>query len=129
VAEEILRLEASSSPEIVFVAPEEYQVSAGLNFYTQGPIKLLSPDGARPRAGRFSLERTRPGFVAWRDFLSLWRGDKTVFLVTTHDGGPNLQPRHVLGKWGDRLLLSNRPLADPGRGQDPSRKGSPRRSA
>jgi 4-amino-4-deoxy-L-arabinose transferase-like glycosyltransferase len=103
------------SVEIVFEAPEEYQLVGGLAYYTRRHITLLAPpDGFTPPT---YLEPYRDAlFLERADFARRWSGTDALVFVSdpqrrrdTPDGlVPG--PFHVLDRSGDRWLLTNRDI-------------------
>jgi len=111
-------LAASVSPEteIVFEAPEEYQLVGGLAFYTGRRITLLEPPGGfippTYLAGQMEgMFLTRPHFERrWR------AGERLAFVSDSQrrredPHGLVPDPFHVIGRFGDRWVLSSVPAA------------------
>ena len=103
-------LNASVSPEteIVFEAPEEYQLVGGLAFYTGRRITLLEPP----------VRFIPPTYLAGRtDEMFLPRaGERLAFVSDSQrrrDDPHGLvpDPFHVIGRYGDRWILSSVPPA------------------
>lgn len=102
--------------EVIFAASEEYQLCAGVNFYTGRRLSVWLPDGYVPPTyldlGDHSVFLTRS------EVLRRWQADRTVLLVVDPDrraGDPAALvpgPVWVVGRWGDRILLVNRPVSD-----------------
>lgn len=102
--------------EVIFAASEEYQLCAGVNFYSGRPVSVWLPDGyvppTYPDLGDHSFILTRS------EFLRRWQADRPVLLVVDPDrqaGDPAALapgPAWVVGRWGDRILLANRPVSD-----------------
>jgi 4-amino-4-deoxy-L-arabinose transferase-like glycosyltransferase len=103
------------SMEIVFEAPEEYQLVGGLAYYTRRRITMLAPpQGFTPPT---YLEPYRDElFLERGEFARRWRGPHGLAFVSdpqrrrdTPDGlVPG--PFHVLDRSGDRWLLTNRDM-------------------
>jgi 4-amino-4-deoxy-L-arabinose transferase-like glycosyltransferase len=107
-------LAASVSPEteIVFEAPEEYQLVGGLVFYTGRRITLLEPPaGFIPPT--YLAGQMQGMFLARHDFERRWpAGERLAFVSDSQrrrddPHGIVPDPFHVFGRFGDRWVLSN----------------------
>jgi 4-amino-4-deoxy-L-arabinose transferase-like glycosyltransferase len=110
-------LVASVPPEteIVFEAPDEYQLVGGLAYYTQRRIALLRPPGW---VAPTYLEPHVAGMFLDRDeFARRWRGAAPLAFVSNslkrREDPTELVPGpfRVLGRFGDRWVLTNAPPA------------------
>ena len=96
--------------EIVFEAPEEYQLVGGLAYYTERRITLLAPPGFVPPT---YLAGQMDGMFLARDaFARRWRAGESLAFVSdpqqrreTPDGLVP-PPFHVIGRFGDRWVLA-----------------------
>ena len=102
------------SVEIVFEAPEEYQLVGGLAFYTRRRITMLAPPSFTPPT---YLEPYRDAlFLERAEFDRRWSGPDMVVFVSDpqrrRDTPEGLVPGpfHVLDRSGDRWLLTNRDM-------------------
>ena len=102
------------SVEIVFEAPEEYQIIGALAYYTRRRITMLAPPRFTPPT---YLEPYRDAlFLDRGEFARRWSGPDALAFVSdpqrrrdTPDGlVPG--PFHVLDRSGDRWLLTNRDI-------------------
>jgi 4-amino-4-deoxy-L-arabinose transferase-like glycosyltransferase len=102
------------SVEIVFEAPEEYQIIGALAYYTRRHITMLAPPRFTPPT---YLEPYRDAlFLERGEFARRWSGPDALAFVSdpqrrrdTPDGlVPG--PFHVLDRSGDRWLLTNRDI-------------------
>ncbi|MBI4591200.1 MAG: glycosyltransferase family 39 protein [Candidatus Rokubacteria bacterium] len=104
--------------EVIFAASEEYQLCAGVNFYTGRPLSVWLPDGYVPPTYLDLGDHTV--FLTRSEFLRRWQADRTVLLVVDpgrRAGDPAAlvpAPVWVVGRWGDRVLLANRPVSPTG---------------
>jgi 4-amino-4-deoxy-L-arabinose transferase-like glycosyltransferase len=101
--------------EVVFEAPEEYQIVGGLTYYSGRRITLLEPPGfvpptyLAPVAGEMFLGRA--------DFMRRWQsGERLAFVSDSQQrrdtpDGLVPAPFRVLAHFGDRWLLTNVPDA------------------
>jgi len=109
-------LTASLSPEteIVFEAPEEYQLVGGLAFYTRRRITLLEP-AVRFIPPTYLRGQMDAMFLSRPDFERRWRAGERLALVSDsqrrRDDPHGLvpDPFHVIGRFGDRWVLSRVP--------------------
>lgn len=101
---------AGPETEIVFEAPREYQLVAGLVFYTGRRVTLLEHPGFVPPA---YLEPVMDGmFLSRAEFARRWQAGEPLVLVSN----PLLRredpaeiapgPFRVLGRFGDRWVLA-----------------------
>jgi 4-amino-4-deoxy-L-arabinose transferase-like glycosyltransferase len=114
-AGELLRTRVPPAVEVVFEAPEEYQIVGGLVFYTGRRITLLEVPGFVPPP--YLVPHLAGMFLARAEFERRWRSGEPLVLVSD----PRLvrespaeivpQPHHVLGRFGDRWILSTVPAA------------------
>ena len=111
-------LTASVSPEteIVFEAPEEYQLVGGLAYYTRRRITLLAPP-VRFVPPTYLAAQMDGMFLSRSDFERRWRaGERLAFVSDSQrrrDDPHGLvpDPFHVIGRFGDRWVLSSVPAA------------------
>lgn len=103
---------ATPTTRIVYEAPIEYQLVAGLNFYLRRPLTLLRPPGfveptyLRPYRERLFIERDR--------LVELWREEDLIFVTDPlaptdrplQAVVPN--PRSVVARVGNRWIVRNR---------------------
>ena len=101
---------AGADTEIVFESPREYQLVAGLVFYTGRRVTLLEPPGFVPPA---YLAPSMAGmFLSRQEFARRWEAGASLVLVSN----PLLRredpteiapgPFRVLGRFGDRWVLA-----------------------
>jgi hypothetical protein len=101
--------------EIVFEAPEEYQLVGGLAFYTGRPITLLAIPGFVPPT--YLAADVRHMFLPRDEFARRWRaGDRFAFVSDPQrrredPAGLVPGPFHVLGRFGDRWVLASHTAA------------------
>jgi 4-amino-4-deoxy-L-arabinose transferase-like glycosyltransferase len=101
--------------EVVFEAPEEYQIVGGLAFYARRRIALLEPAGFVPPT--YLAGRTTTLFLPREEFLRRWQSAEPMALVSDsqrrRDDPEGLvpPPYHVLARFGDRWVLTNYPAA------------------
>ena len=99
--------------EIVFEAPEEYQLVGGLVFYGGRPVTLLRPAGFVPPT--YLDGKVEEMFVARSAFESRWRaGERLAFVSDPQRRREEPSalvpaPFHVLGRFGDRWVLTSFP--------------------
>jgi len=107
---------AATPPEtdVVFEAPEEYQIVAGLAYYTRRRITLLEPPGFVPPT--YLAGHTGEMFVPRAEFARRWGSGRPVALVSDpqrrRDEPLGLAPGpfHVLARFGDRWVVTNFPV-------------------
>jgi len=103
----------SPDTEIVFEAPEEYQLVGGLVFYGGRPVTLLRPAGFVPPT--YLDGKVEEMFVARSAFESRWRaGERLAFVSDPQRRREEPSalvpaPFHVLGRFGDRWVLTSFP--------------------
>ena len=101
--------------DVAFEAPEEYQLVGGLVFYTGRRITLLRPRGFVPPT--YLVDRVAGMFVDREDFERRWRaGERLAFVSDPQQrreepSGLVPEPFHVLGRFGDRWVLTSFPVA------------------
>jgi len=108
-------LVAAVPPEVavVFESPEEYQQVGGLAYYTERRITLLEPPGFVPPT--YLAGHTREMFLARAAFERRWRAGERLAFVSDpqrrRDQPTGLVPApfHVLGRFGDRWVLTSFP--------------------
>ena len=99
--------------EIVFEAPEEYQLVGGLVFYTRRPVTLLRPPGFVPPT--YLVGKVEAMFLTRDAFESRWRAGERLAFVSDPQrrredpSGLVPAPFHVLGRFGDRWVLTSFP--------------------
>jgi len=103
---------ATSAPaDVVFEAPEEYQIVGGLAYYAKRRIELLEPRGFIPPT--YLAGRTATLFLPREEFARRWRGPAPMALVSDpqqrRDDPEGLAPApyHVLAHFGDRWIVTN----------------------
>src|SRR5436190_7387702 len=108
-------LVAAVPPEVavVFESPEEYQQVGGLAYYTERRITLLEPPGFVPPT--YLAGHAREMFLARPAFERRWRAGERLAFVSDpqrrRDEPTGLVPSpfHVLGRFGDRWVLTSFP--------------------
>jgi 4-amino-4-deoxy-L-arabinose transferase-like glycosyltransferase len=111
----LLAARVPPATEIVFEAPEEYQLVGGLVFYTRRPITLLEPPGFVPPA--YLEGQAGDMFLSRAAFAERWRaGEPLVFVsdLQRHRESPDglvPAPYVVLGRFGYRWVLATRAAA------------------
>ena len=99
--------------EVVFESPAEYQQVGGLAYYTERRITLLEPPGFVPPT--YLAGHTREMFLARAAFERRWRAGERLAFVSDpqrrRDQPTGLVPApfHVLGRFGDRWVLTSFP--------------------
>ncbi len=102
-----------SEVEVVFESPEEYQQVGGLAYYTERHITLLEPPGFVPPT--YLAGHTREMFLARAEFERRWRAGERLAFVSDpqrrRDEPTGLVPApfHILGRFGDRWVLTSFP--------------------
>jgi 4-amino-4-deoxy-L-arabinose transferase-like glycosyltransferase len=97
--------------EVIFAASEEYQMCAGLNFYSGRPLLIWLPEGYVPPT--YLPLQNQTAFLTQEEFLRHWQGKEPVLLVVDPERGVKEPealvpgPVKVVERWGDRLLLAN----------------------
>lgn len=101
--------------EIVFEAPEEYQLVGGLTYYTGRRITLLEVPGFVPPP---YLAADAPGmFLARGEFERRWRAGEPLVLVSDPQRNRASatalvpEPHWVLARFGHRWVVANHPVA------------------
>jgi len=100
--------------DVVFEAPEEYQIVGGLAFYTGRRVTLLEPSGFVPPTYLAGL--TDEMFVSRTELGRRWDSGRPVALVSDpqrrRDDPRGLAPGqfHVLARFGDRWVVTNFPV-------------------
>jgi 4-amino-4-deoxy-L-arabinose transferase-like glycosyltransferase len=101
---------AGPDTEVVFEAPREYQLVAGLVFYTGRRVTLLDPPGFVPPA---YLEPAMDGmFMSREEFTRRWEAGEPLVLVSNpllrREDPAEIAPgaHRVLGRFGDRWVLA-----------------------
>ena len=113
---EVVRQKVPPATEVVFEAPEEYQIVGGLTFYTGRRITLLEPPGFVPPT--YLQQLAGDMFLHRADFTRRWQsGEPLVFVSDSQqrrDTADGLVPPpfRILAHFGDRWLLTNVPAAD-----------------
>lgn len=98
--------------EIVYEAPEEYQLVGGLVFYTGRRITLLEPPGGFIPP-TYLAGQMQGMFLGRAEFERRWRaGERLAFVSDSQrrrddPRGIVPEPFHVIGRFGDRWVLSN----------------------
>jgi len=96
----------------VYEAPEEYQLVGGLVFYTGRRITLLEPPGGFIPP-TYLAGQMQGMFLARSEFERRWRaGERLAFVSDSQRRRDDPQgivpePFHVIGRFGDRWVLSN----------------------
>ncbi len=110
---DLLAEDMPADSELIFEAPDEYQLVGGLAFYTRRRVLLIEPPGfVLPT---YLEGRRREIFVARDDFERRWQaGERFVFVSNlqrrrTTPEGMVPPPFRVLGRVGTRWLLTNVP--------------------
>jgi 4-amino-4-deoxy-L-arabinose transferase-like glycosyltransferase len=102
---------APPDTEIVFEAPEEYQLVAALAFYTGRRITLIRPPGFIPPT--YLEPYAERMFISRGEFERRWRSRQRVAIVSDplrrreQAEGLAPEPFVVLGRFGDRWVLAN----------------------
>ncbi|TMA37990.1 MAG: hypothetical protein E6J79_08550 [Deltaproteobacteria bacterium] len=100
--------------DVVFEAPEEYQIVGGLAFYARRRITLLEPPGFVPPT--YLAGQTDDMFVSRTELARRWSSGRPVALVSDpqrrRDDPTGLAPGpfHVLARFGDRWVVTNFPV-------------------
>jgi hypothetical protein len=114
VAEAIAHV-ATPETQIVFEAPTEYQLVAGLTFYLRRPVTLLRPPGfVEPT---YLLPHRNALFIDRAGFTELWQRSDVIFVSDPladadrplTDAVP--APHAVVARIGNRWIVRN-PIAD-----------------
>jgi 4-amino-4-deoxy-L-arabinose transferase-like glycosyltransferase len=100
--------------EIVFESPEEYQLVGGLVFYTGRPITMIEPANFVPPT--YLESQVKHMFLARSEFDRRWTAGIPLAFVSDpqrrRESAEGLVPGplHVLGRFGDRWILTNFPV-------------------
>lgn len=100
--------------EIVFESPEEYQLVGGLVFYTGRPITMIEPANFVPPT--YLESQVKHMFLARSEFDRRWAAGIPLAFVSDpqrrRESAEGLVPGplHVLGRFGDRWILTNFPV-------------------
>jgi 4-amino-4-deoxy-L-arabinose transferase-like glycosyltransferase len=102
---------APKNTEVIFAASEEYQLCAGLEFYSGKPLTILLPDGFTPPSYLGMEHHSR--FLTRTEFRRRWQENRPLLLVVDPHRAekdpaafvPN--PAILVNRWGNRLLLAN----------------------
>src|SRR5262249_26287840 len=99
-------------PSDVIVINGEYESGSTLNFYLQHEVRILNGRSSNLWYGSFFPDAP-PIFYDDRTFPALWNSPQRVFLSTEEEQVPNsIKGRYeVIGRSGDKLVLSNQSLA------------------
>ena len=109
---DVLTASVPPETEIVYEAPEEYQLVGGLVFYTGRRITLLEPPGGFIPP-TYLAGQMQGMFLSRSEFERRWRaGERLAFVSDTQRRRDDPQgivpePFHVIGRFGDRWVLSN----------------------
>jgi len=101
--------------EVVFEAPEEYQLVGGLAYYTRRRVTLLEPPGFVAPA--YLAGRTDEVFLSRANFAQRWQAGEPLAFVSDpqrrreEPAGLVPGPFHLVGRFGDRWLVTRRPAA------------------
>jgi 4-amino-4-deoxy-L-arabinose transferase-like glycosyltransferase len=100
--------------EVVFEAPEQYQLVGGLAYYAEREITLLAVDGFVPPS--YLAGRLEGMFLPRDAFERRWRAGERLAFVSDPQrrrespDGLVPPPFHVLGRFGDRWVLASFPV-------------------
>ncbi|MGH7340923.1 MAG: hypothetical protein ACREKH_10580, partial [Candidatus Rokuibacteriota bacterium] len=101
---------AGPDTEIVFEAPREYQLVAGLAFYTGRRVTLLDPPGFVPP--EYLAPAMDGMFLSREEFGRRWEAGAPLVLVSNpllrREDPAEIAPgaHRVLGRFGDRWVLA-----------------------
>lgn len=110
---EALARRVPADVEIVFESPEEYQLVGGLVFYTGRPITMIEPANFVPPT--YLESQVKHMFLARSEFDRRWSAGIPLAFVSDpqrrRESAEGLVPGplHVLGRFGDRWILTNFP--------------------
>jgi 4-amino-4-deoxy-L-arabinose transferase-like glycosyltransferase len=102
---------APADTEIVFEAPEEYQLVGALAFYTGRHVTLVRPAGFVPPT--YLEPHAERMFISRAEFERRWSSRRRVAIVSDplrrreQAEGLAPEPFVVLGRFGDRWVLAN----------------------
>jgi hypothetical protein len=111
---EAIKRHVPSDVEIVFESPEEYQLVGGLVFYTGRPITMIEPANFVPPT--YLESQVKQMFLARSEFDRRWAAGIPLAFVSDpqrrRESAEGLvpDPVHVLGRFGDRWILTNVPV-------------------
>jgi 4-amino-4-deoxy-L-arabinose transferase-like glycosyltransferase len=114
---EAIKRQVPADVEIVFESPEEYQLVGGLVFYTGRPITMIEPANFVPPT--YLESQVKQMFLARSEFDRRWTAGIPLAFVSDpqrrRESADGLVPGpvHVLGRFGDRWILTNVPLPAP----------------
>jgi 4-amino-4-deoxy-L-arabinose transferase-like glycosyltransferase len=100
--------------EVAFEAPNEYQLVGGLVFYRGRNVTLLEPPGFTPPT--YLEDHMATMFEKREAFERRWRSGTRLAIVSDptrrrdRPDGIAPAPYHVLGRFGDRWILTNFPV-------------------
>ena len=100
--------------DVVFEAPEEYQIVGGLAYYLGRRVTLIEPAGFVPPT--YLAGHTAEMFVSSADVARRWTSGQRIALVSDpqrrRDDPSGLAPGpyHVLARFGDRWVVTNFPV-------------------
>jgi 4-amino-4-deoxy-L-arabinose transferase-like glycosyltransferase len=123
-------IEADWKPGAVIEDNGDYEAASSVNYYTRHQIRILNGRCNNIWYGS-KFPDAPPIFDDDASFEKLWRGDKSVFLLTDAKASPDRKPAEecpqkehlpdfvvrdacVLAKWGGKLVLTNGPKPCPG---------------
>jgi 4-amino-4-deoxy-L-arabinose transferase-like glycosyltransferase len=100
---------AGPDTEIIFEAPREYQLVAGLVFYTGRRVTLLEPPGFVPPA--YLAPAMAGMFLSREEFGRRWEAGAPLILISNpllrrEDPAEIVPGARVLGRFGDRWVLA-----------------------
>jgi 4-amino-4-deoxy-L-arabinose transferase-like glycosyltransferase len=123
-------IERNWKPGAIIEDNGDYEAASSVNYYTRHQIRILNGRCNNIWYGS-KFPDAPPIFDDDASFEKLWRGEKTVFLLTDAKASPDRKPAEecpqkehlpdfvvqdkacVLAKWGGKLLLTNGPKPCP----------------
>ncbi|HZD09608.1 MAG TPA: hypothetical protein VE176_15230, partial [Candidatus Limnocylindrales bacterium] len=123
-------IERNWKPGAIIEDNGDYEAASSVNYYTRRQIRILNGRCNNIWYGS-RFPDAPPIFDDDASFEKLWRGDKTVFLLTDYKASPDRTPTEqcpqkehlpdyvvqdkacVLAKWGGKLVLTNGPKPCP----------------
>jgi hypothetical protein len=123
-------IERNWKPGAIIEDNGDYEAASSVNYYTRRQIRILNGRCNNIWYGS-RFPDAPPIFDDDASFEKLWRGDKTVFLLTDYKASPDRTPTEqcpqkehlpdyvvqdkacVLAKWGGKLVLMNGPKPCP----------------
>ena len=123
-------IERNWKPDAIIEDNGDYEAASSVNYYTRRQIRILNGRCNNIWYGS-RFPDAPPIFDDDASFEKLWRGDKTVFLLTDYKASPDRTPTEqcpqkehlpdyvvqdkacVLAKWGGKLVLMNGPKPCP----------------